>query len=555
MYSLLFSLVVLVPAVWSSIQLFASSTTYQAWDLFERSHPSTVIQLPIVPITLQGDCQLPTLTEPCLLLINYTQLYTANCISTVHVLEIADALGYSSKTLIGIYGHDADLYDTAGPLVPGAWSLDERPTTVQAIAIDPAFVTAFLKQQGNGTALVTSEPGAYNLLASSTACIALWYVVLAHLIAAFVYGLYHSFWHLLVHFYRSWTRQPKTPLTKFSISCVIRLASLYCLLSWIISWRYRNTPIKMFWYYSSLFSAISGFCLMVYRWCDIAQKIRGHALYRIVRVWSLAEIGIACVATFGYAAMPLFGYSTAYVRFAQAVYSYLLLPTLTWLCLTFVVSSVVFLRQVKHIQLPSPVVYSLSKITVIGLCNFIIVAYYLVSTVIDQTGVGNGQARYMTLLVLESFLWVVYHTLIFYLLSIPLPKKQPEPEPPMESPLTYRGTIPERYARPSSEIWREERDASKWNDIMLHGFSTKYDRKRAYASPRVPPRQAPSSSHSNTAQHGMGGQVHILWPSFSESNIMPYGQSPMSTSPVSRSELLGSYRDRLNYLGDGEFGQ
>jgi hypothetical protein len=191
---------------------------------------------------------------------------------------------------IGFYGKNKRLYDTAGPYAHTWWTTEEHPTKVQGVAVDPAFVVAMQQQMADNNATpvqayVQLETGVYNDLVGGIGFHALKVLVLIALITSFLYGSSYFWIPLLVYVYAWWMQRSvsmpagyKSPrdarFWRPFIPLTIRLASMYCLVAWMVNWQYKSLPpSRNAVYYSSLYSAIVGFSLMVYRWHVVCSEV------------------------------------------------------------------------------------------------------------------------------------------------------------------------------------------------------------------------------------------------------------------------------------------
>jgi hypothetical protein len=205
------------------------------------------------------------------------------------------------------------------------------------------------------------------------------------------------------------------------VSTIIRLSSLYCLLAWIISWPYKRTLFKNVMYYTAIYAATVGFCFMVYRWCGIMQQVKGHWFYRVMRYWTLVEVIVATIAVYASCTYYYYTDSPSYTMFRLVSNSYIEQGSLITFSLSFCVLSFVSLRRMREIKMSARASNALRKITIIGIVGLVNLLIYFVLTIVDMTQVGDIAARYIVGLAIQSAAWISYHTLIVYMLSIPVP--------------------------------------------------------------------------------------------------------------------------------------
>jgi hypothetical protein len=414
------------------------------------------------------------------------------------VLEAADRLGWRNDTFIGFCGTDDQLEDVGGPRSMAIWTTSDCPTKVRGVAVDRRFVdgVASLLEQ-NATTVVYAqmqlEHGPFNNLAASNGFRALRIIVDIALVIVILYGSYHFVKPLVQHTICAKSHDDcsitgPTPFQRAywfpDVSTIMRLICLYCLTVWFISWPYKTLiPWKYSLMYSATFAAIAGFCLMIYRWCRIVKQVRDHTIYKVLHYWSMIEIVIAFEATLVSALIPVFPYDS-YRYFRMVGSNYVLQPTLAMLLLLFTITSFTFLKEMKRIALQQQAYGSLKKITIIGLYGLGGIIFYLLSMTVNGLDVGDDLVRYMVLLVIESSLWISNAAIVFYLLSVDVPRQANlQPNGWVATHDTdYRNassTLTQNEEGSASPQQQEESDKQKWNDIMLHGLvRSPTDRKR-----------------------------------------------------------------------------
>jgi hypothetical protein len=196
-------------------------------------------------------------------------------------------------------------------------------------------------------AYLQREPGTYNNLVLSSGFFALWVVVVVLLVLSFVYGMIHFVWPIVLYVYltrivdrkemlpEGWISPGEARYWRPDVSTIIRLSSLYCLLSWIISWRYKRTPFKMLMYYTAVYAAIVAICLMVFRWCGIVRQVQGSWVYSVMRVWALVQLVIATIAGVATCAAPYLQYNEGFWTFRVIIHNYIQQSTLFVFSLMF----------------------------------------------------------------------------------------------------------------------------------------------------------------------------------------------------------------------------
>jgi hypothetical protein len=92
---------------------------------------------------------------------------------------------------------------------------------------------------------------------------------------------------------------------------------------------------------------------------------------------------------------------------------------------------------------------------------------------------------YVVFLVVETFLWISYHTAVFYLLEVPVPEH--------ETVMDATSTIPddastrqeaENYElEPTQKMLQDDTTQSKWNEIVLHSAKSQQALRPHSSSP------------------------------------------------------------------------
>jgi hypothetical protein len=254
------------------------------------------------------------------------------------------------------------------------------------------------------------------------------------MVVSVLYGSAYFWWPLLiilrVRFVKGakYPKGYKSPLDRRFwqpyTSMIIRISSLYCLLSWLFNWRYRQLPpLGHAIYYSSLYVTIVSFGLMISRWCAVAQHVKANKVYTVLRYWLYFELAIGFVAIGTSVLSPFIDHGDSYNYFRLVMNEYVLQPTLALYALTFCIATLMFLRQVKKLSLQKHALRALHKITFLGIAGYFAALFYFVNPVLDKSRVGLDKSRYLAFLLSEQFLWILCHTLFFYFLTVPVPKQ------------------------------------------------------------------------------------------------------------------------------------
>jgi hypothetical protein len=407
-----------------------TSTSFAAYNLFEQSSTTNSSTVRVVLASLDTDCHLNTTPsdDPSLLLVDYYSIFTHQCTSLLHVLQNAQADGLDDKHTIGFYGKYDNLYDVAGPFAITSASWKDEVPSVQGIAVDPLFVQEMLSRTDEVWAYLEREPGVYNNLVESVGFAVIKYSVYTLLGHAILYGLSYFMWPLLI-FAVSGPNQTvvaDTPLPnelkywKPELSTGLRLVSVYCLVVWLITWRYKALTDELYLLYNtSLFAALTTLCLIIYRWSRIARQVRHYAIYSLLSWWALVQILVVAIAIGSNVAQRyLFFHNPAYSSIQYVSNVYLLQPSMIALCLVFCVTCVKFLQVAKN----KKIIASLRKISVIGFCSFATILIYFISASMESTNMGDAVTRYVVFLVAKSVSWIIIHSLNFYLLAVNMPR-------------------------------------------------------------------------------------------------------------------------------------
>jgi hypothetical protein len=265
----------------------------------------------------------------------------------------------------------------------------------------------------------------------------------------------------------------------------MRLSSLYALLAWIINWRYKNvigglTVI----YYTSLFCTIVGFCMMVNRWSGFARKVHDYRMYQLLGYWALVEIPIATLASV-FAVVLTVTKSSAIQQTLLFVNTYILNPSLTLMALAFLLTALHFLHMVRRLGLQQDALHSLRKMTIVSIVGFcLVVAITLFPLLYMRHVVLRNLGYLLSLLDLTTF-WILYHTLVFYLLSVRLPNVSTRAtvveNPPDDTKPDRKST--ELVDLATIQADEQESPSAVWNAIVLQGL-VPTDR-RQYRLPNV----------------------------------------------------------------------
>jgi hypothetical protein len=426
--------------------------------------------------------------QPALLLVDYFSLSTSHCGSPNRVLDAADALGLSDSTFIGFYGRDDSLYDSAGPFSKVYWRSDEHSNRVQGVAVHPEFAAAAqaqLSKANASMAYLRPELGRYNELTLNIGFSAIKVLVLLALTSSFLFGSMYFLQPLLVYIHvrlinksNTFPKHYRSPLERrfwqpYS-SMITRLSSLFCLITWIINWRYRSAPpIYTAMYYLSLYAGMIGFGLMVMRWCHAAQQVSENKHYTWIRYGVVAVLVVGALATIASALEPFIEHGEGYNTFRLVMNSYLLQPVVGLLSLAFCISLFHFLRQVKTLQLQKHVFRTLRKLTLVGIAVFFVIVSFFLTTWYNKLTIGQSTAWYLALMLGQTFLWAITHALVFYFLLVPVPKKNSMHASTLFVS-TGHNTRPRSGDRDLSSSHQDHLDletignTARWNAVKLH---------------------------------------------------------------------------------------
>jgi hypothetical protein len=483
-------------------------------DLFERvpvqQPPPSTLRIAFADVITECQLVYSGPNEPSLILVRFEQAHYAHCISIVNLLESIDlAGGLHPQSIVGVYGEDENLYDVSGPLEYMQGSFKDRWTRTPGIAVQPAFIDRVRDAMGDKNATLYAylqpEPGVYNLLVTSQGFVAFKVVAYVAMGVAFLYGSSYVFWSLLVVAKlwlwgdrvvkpNKWVSPLDVAYWRPHVSGIIRISSLACLLLWDVGWRYKLTTKTAVLYHLSLLSAILGFALMVYRWCTIVEQIRSHRIYRLLRIWCVVEIIIGGIASVCSTLEPISSHSPMFYQFNDRWNNFVLEPSLLLFAFTFCVSSFLFLKAMKRMAMRHEVHASLRKITYFGLSGLALITLYLSSTIINIVELGDDYTRYVAFLVLETALWVVYHTSIFYLLALPIPKTSSVQEPVTSASWQQESSTAndttDQYELAHTQLTHRLSEAiegrSKWNEIVLQSAPKSTARERGPIAPTSP---------------------------------------------------------------------
>jgi hypothetical protein len=388
--------------------------------------------------------------------------------------------------VLGLYGQDATLFDTAGPF---GRIMDMGVSGAKVVVVDPLFVAAYLRMTADSqhVAFAYLDPvaGPFNEFTAGTGFLVLKVIVRILLILAFLYGVWHYFKLPLVYVWQRFVRRGPVSIEWISPftarfwqpyhSTAMRLSSLYSLLAWIINWRYRMViGSETVLYYSSLFCTIVGFCMMVNRWCGFARKVHNYREYQLLGYWALVEIPIATMA--GVFAVVLSATkSFAIQKTLLFVNAYILNPSLTLMAFAFFLTAVHFLYTMRRLNLQQDALHSLRKMTIVSIVGFFLVATITVFPLLYSTHVIQHTLGHWLTLADLAFFWILYHTLVFYLLSVKLPKATSTRDTVVVNPPD--DNKPDRKSTELidlSTINADEQDSPSavWNSVVLQGLVT-----------------------------------------------------------------------------------
>jgi hypothetical protein len=121
-----------------------------------------------------------------------------------------------------------------------------------------------------------------------------------------------------------------------------------------------------------------------------------------------------------------------------------------------------FLQEMRTYAMQPQALHSLRKITIVGIAGFFATLGYFITPLLTKLNVGVDAVRYLLLLLMETVLWISVHTLIFYFLSLPVPKEQSMHAVPSN---------PESGSKSGSQEHMEMEHLTHsvhWNSVELH---------------------------------------------------------------------------------------
>jgi heme/copper-type cytochrome/quinol oxidase subunit 4 len=409
---------------------------------------------------------------------------------------------------MGFYGQDATLFDSAGPYSRmGATTSN----TTKFVVVDPAFVAAYTQRIASGEAVVyayvEAVPGPFNEFASSIGFQVLKGAVMILLVLAFLYGVWQYVGPMLMYAWQRFIRRGVVRvewISPFSArfwrpyqSTAMRLISLFSLVAWLLAWRYKTLSGGAgSFYYLSLLCTIIGFCMMVNRWCGFARKVRDYRVYRLLGYWAYVEIPLAIIAGV-FSIVRSFTKNTTIQQALFLTSNYILNPSLCLMAFAFFLTALHFLRKMKRLALQQDALHSLRKMTFVSIVGFILVVAITVAPIVYATHAIQSNAGYLFILLYLTIFWLLYHTLVFYLLSIRLTQSESVHNPAAVSleddAHSAQTKSTERIGLSSIGATEHESPSTVWNAVVLQGL-VPTDKKQFHL---------PGTSNPSDSVHGM----------------------------------------------------
>jgi hypothetical protein len=193
---------------------------------------------------------------------------------------------------------------------------------------------------------------------------------------------------------------------------------------------------------------------------------------------ALVDIVVSFVAMVLAVVQPFVLYDEAFRSAQKAYYNYVWTVAGGSVTLLFCLQSFLFLKRIQASKISDRARRVLQKITWVGIGNFFAEACFLFTGTLNLQagGGGNNITRYIVTFVLEMVAWIIYHTLIFYFLSIRPPKRRDLELVRFTVPDDYQSsdnlTIALSSTSEESQGQQLRTDPqARWNAIVLQGMA------------------------------------------------------------------------------------
>jgi hypothetical protein len=403
-----------------------------------------------------------------------------------------ESMENAGTTYVGFYGTLADLYDSAGPTSRVVESLKQLPTTVQGLAIDPAFVTAAeaaWRQAPNTTlyALLARDMGPYNEFAYGTlfqgSKIMFTLLFSAVAMCALVQLVYPLFQRT-----KSCThsrglrgcmkRTLMQLIQQLDMSTWIKLCSIYGLVVWSFWLPYKwESGVQRIFTCLALTAALVMFCLLFVKWAKVANEIHDRFVYRVLVYWSYGEIGVGTLALMS----PVFNRGTpvtsAFYYLTTFFMTYVFPPTVLGLAILYFICTTAFLIEMKRNNLPATVEWKLRKFTILCIVVLCTALVYFTMTTLTKMKTFPNMAFYIAMFYVGNLCWLLLHTTAIVLIGISIPTNDTTFDhvtivtDDSASAMECAETL--SPARESNEAL-----AAKWNQVLLQGITKSAVMKR-----------------------------------------------------------------------------
>jgi hypothetical protein len=235
--------------------------------------------------------------------------------------------------------------------------------------------------------------------------------------------------------------------------------------------------------------------MTIYRWCGFARKVRDYRMYRLLGYWALLEIPIVLLMAVFTIVLSLTK-STAIQKVLFFANTFVFNPTLCLMAFAFFLTALHFLRKMRRLALQQDALHSLRKMTIVSIVGFFLVATITVVPILYAMHVIQTNLGYLLTLLDLTFFWMLYHSLVFYLLSVRLPKAESghgtavgsHQDAPSE-----RTKSTEHIGLSSIHVEEQDSPSAVWNAVVLQGL-VPTDRR---------PYRLPSMERSTSTDYGM----------------------------------------------------